>query len=237
MTDDVRELRLMLTTEHDCSYIEGERARTLFVDPDARLTPELYSSLARMGFRRSGRYVYRPHCAACAACIPVRVPAATFVWRRRHRRIWRHNRDLAVHIRSPEDLDEYYQLYARYIEARHADGDMYPPSRQQFRDFLICEWMETWFVEFRDTQQQLLAVAVVDRVDDGLSALYTFFEPEAERRALGVYAVLWQLERARQQELPFLYLGYWVRECQKMRYKADYRPLQMMLGDRWVDLR
>ena len=230
---DLAQLKFFATPEHDCSYLEGRQATTLFVDPAARVDNKLYSKLSALGFRRSGRHIYRPHCVACSACIPIRIPVADFAARRRQRRIRQRNADLEVRLRAPEMTDENYALYASYITERHADGDMYPPSPEQFRAFLLCEWSDTCFVEFR-AQGRLVAVAVMDRVQDGLSALYTFFDPELSQRALGVYAILWQIDHARELGKPFLYLGYWIKQCQKMSYKTSYRPLEMFVGERWA---
>jgi len=127
---------------------------------------------------------------------------------------------------------EIYSLYARYIDSRHGDGDMYPPSEEQFTGFLISHWSDTRFFCFRDSER-LLAVAVVDRLQDGLSAVYTFYDPDEPGRGLGNLAVLWQLERCRREGLPYLYLGYWVQDCRKMAYKGDFRPLEQLRDNAW----
>ena len=230
---DLAQLRFFATPPHDCSYLDGRKATTLFVDPAAEIDNAMYSALSSLGFRRSGRHVYRPHCADCSACIPVRIPAADFAPRRRQQRIRRRNDDLTVRIADPVLTDENYALYARYIEARHADGDMYPPSPDQFSSFLLCDWSETRFVEFRE-QGTLVAVAVTYHVHAGPSAIYTFFDPDQPRRSLGVHCILWQLEHARRTGRAYVYLGYWIKQCQKMSYKTDYRPLEMFMGERWV---
>lgn len=230
---DLAQLKFFATPPHPCSYLDDRRATTLFVDPAAEIDNGLYSALSALGFRRSGRHVYRPHCDGCTACIPVRIPSAEFLPRRSQQRILRRNADLKVRIRPPRLTEENYALYARYIEQRHSDGDMYPPSPDQFRSFLLCEWSETLFVEFH-AGNQLLAVAVTDQVGDGLSAIYTFYDPDAARRSLGVHAILWQLQHASETGRPYLYLGYWIKQCQKMSYKTDYRPLEMFVGERWI---
>lgn len=230
---NLAQLRFFATPPHACSYLEDRRATTLFVDPAAEIDNDLYSSLSALGFRRSGRHVYRPHCEGCNACIPVRIPAAEFVPRRAQRRIRRRNADLEVRITEPRLTEENYALYARYIAARHADGDMYPPSPDQFRSFLLCEWSDTLFAEFR-ADGELIAVAVTDQVSDGLSAIYTFYDPDQGHRSPGVLAILWQIEHARTLGRTHLYLGYWIRQCQKMSYKTDYRPLEMFVGERWI---
>ena len=232
---DLSQLKFFATPPHACSYLEDERATTLFVDPAARIDPPLYSALSQLGFRRSGRHLYRPHCQACNACIPVRVRIEDFTPSRSQRRVERRNAGLTVTSAPPRLSDESYALYARYIEARHADGDMYPPSPDQFASFLFSDWSDTRFLSFRD-DGRLVAVAVVDLVADGLSAIYTFYDPDEDARSLGRYAILWQLADARRRGLPHLYLGYWIKQCRKMNYKTDFRPLEMFLGERWVQV-
>ncbi|TVS16844.1 MAG: arginyltransferase [Gammaproteobacteria bacterium] len=232
---DLAQLKFFATPKHACSYLEQREATTLFVDPAAPIDNPLYSALSSMGFRRSGRHIYRPHCESCSACIPIRVPVSRFDARRSQRRVWMRNQDLSVRLTAPELTAENYALYARYINQRHADGDMHPPSPEQFRSFLLCDWSDTRFVEFRD-RDRLLAVAVMDQIQDGLSAIYTFFDPEVQSRSLGVHAVLWQIAHAEELRLPFLYLGYWIKQCQKMNYKSSYRPLEMFIGERWIEV-
>lgn len=228
-------LKVFATHPHECSYLPDEQATTLFVDPAAHVDVLLYSQLSELGFRRSGPHLYRPHCAGCEACIPARIPAAHFKPNRQQRRIWQRNQDLRVEDRTDLSDDTFYDLYARYIEGRHRDGDMYPPTRQQFESFLTREWGVTHYYCFYD-KEKLLAVAVVDVINAGLSAIYTFFDPDMEARSLGVYAVLWQIEHARQLGLHGVYLGYWIKQCRKMAYKINYRPIELLISGRWVAL-
>ncbi len=220
------------TPEHDCSYLPGRRAVTVFVDPAQPKTPEMYSALAPHGFRRSGVHLYVPRCPGCAACVPVRVPAAEFRGRRRHRRVRRLNRDLAVRLCEPVFEASHYALYCRYQRARHRGGGMDAPSPETYLGFLASDWSETLFYEF-SLDGAPLAVAVLDVLADGLSAVYTFFEPSEQRRALGVNAVLFALEETARRGLPWLYLGYWVSGCRKMEYKREYLPQERLVGGRW----
>jgi|SRR5690554_1511052 len=229
---DLSALRFFRTPAHTCSYLEAREATTLFVDPATPLSNALYSSLSQRGFRRSGEFLYRPHCQSCNACIPVRIPVAQFDWRRRHRRLLKRNADLQVESRPARFDRELYNLYARYIGSRHGDGDMYPPSEEQFTGFLISQWSDTRFFCFR-AAGQLLAVAVVDRLEDGLSAVYTFYDPDQPDRGLGNLAVLWELQRCELEGLPYLYLGYWVDGCRKMTYKGDFRPQEQLRDGIW----
>lgn len=228
-------LRVFATHPHPCSYLPGERATTLFIDPNTHIDGALYSELSELGFRRSGPHVYRPHCARCRACVPARIPVADFQPNRSQRRIWHRNKDLRVSDEKSIDGDEYYGLYERYISARHHDGDMYPPSREQFDSFLTSEWDLTHYYCFR-RGDQLLAVAVVDQMSNGLSAIYTFYDPDENRRSLGTYAILWQIEQARQRELPAVYLGYWIHDCRKMNYKVQFRPTELLMNGHWSRL-
>lgn len=223
------------TPEHPCSYLADRQATTMFVDPRAHVDRNLYTQLTELGFRRSGSHYYRPHCRGCNACIPVRVPVERFQTDRSQRRVWRDNRDLTL-IQTPVRFDEeIYDLYERYIIERHHDGDMYPPSREQFTAFLIEGSIDGFFLEMRRAGR-LIAVAVVDVLDTGFSAIYTFFEPGEEKRSLGTFAILWQVQEVHRRGLCHLYLGYWIRECRKMNYKTRFRPLEQLINGRWIEL-
>ncbi len=227
------ELRFFTTPSHACSYLPDHEATTLFVDPMAQVDRTIYSALSEVGFRRSGNHIYRPYCEACTACIPVRVPTSIFTMSRRQRRIWKKNSDVRVSPAVPAVSDEYFTLYSRYITERHADGDMYPADISQFRSFLVEGRPEACFYELR-LGDKLLAVAVVDELDNALSAIYTFFEPDMPERSLGVFAVLWLLDEAKRRSLEHVYLGYWIKDCQKMSYKSDYQPFELFNQNRWV---
>jgi len=229
------QLLVFATRPHPCGYLPEQQATTLFVDPDAPMDAELYEQLTLIGFRRSGSHVYRPHCSRCRACISARIPVADFAPNRSQRRLFRRNRNLRARLVEDLEAPEYYRLYERYLCARHRDGDMYPPSSEQFHDFLGSQWQTTRYVRF-DLEDSLLAVAVIDLLDRGLSAIYTFYDPAPEHsvRSLGTYAILWQVEWARQLGLDDVYLGYWIRNCPRMSYKSNFRPLELLLHDRWV---
>jgi arginine-tRNA-protein transferase len=217
---------------HACPYLPDRDARLAWVDRECVAVPGVYARLVEQGFRRSGGDIYRPHCESCAACIPVRIPVAGFAPDRSQRRAWRRNDDLAV-IETPAQFhDDHYRLYLRYQASRHADGGMVRMSPEEYLGFLACDWQRTLFIEFR-CQERLLAVAVADRFDDGLSAVYAFFDPDEERRSLGTFAVLYLVARAAQFGLPWCYLGYWIAGSPKMAYKQCFRPLEARVGGRW----
>lgn len=233
MTTPPARLRLYATPGHPCSYLAGREATTVFVDPYRAKDPVLYTVLSRLGFRRSGAHIYRPGCARCSACVPVRIPVARFRPRRIHRRVRAANRDLSFRIR-PAGFDQaHYSLYARYVAARHPGGGMDNPSPKQYRDFLTSPWCDTSFFEY-SLGGVVLAVSVIDRLDDALSCVYTFFEPAYAQRSLGTHAILHAIDVARRNSLEWLYLGYYIADSPKMRYKADYRPQERFVGGRWL---
>jgi len=231
----VRSVRLYRTAPHDCSYLPGRRAATLFVDPEVPLTASINSQLSERGFRRSGAHLYKPDCAGCQSCISTRIVVNDFQPARRHRKIINRNADLRARETNSLDYPESYQLYCSYIEKRHADGDMYPPSTEQYTSFISVKPEGTRFVEFF-LNECLVAVAVMDQLQLGLSAVYTFYDPDLERRSLGNFVILWQIEKTRAMNLPYLHLGYWVKDSPKMRYKSSFRPIEMFVNSRWVRL-
>jgi arginine-tRNA-protein transferase len=227
-------IKFFVTPSHSCSYIAEQQATTLFLDPHIQPDSHLYTLLSEQGFRRSGSHFYRPYCSDCNACIAARVPAALFTINKRQRRIWNKNQDLEAVVVTPTFTQEHYALYERYISERHQDGDMYPPSEEQYRSFLTEGWSEHGLlIEFRK-ESQLLAVAIADKLESALSAVYTFFDPDYSNRSLGSYAILWQLDYCIEHELTVLYLGYWIKECPKMRYKSEYRPLELFINGQWL---
>lgn len=220
------------TPIHECGYLPGNQAITLFVDPAMPKNTSIYSELSQYGFRRSGENLYRPNCLRCHACIPVRVPVDEFQPNRGQRRTWRRNQDLEVVSVTPRFRTEHYVLYKRYLATRHKGGGMDNPSQKSFMDFLTSNWAKSIFYELR-LQQRLLAVAVVDRLNDGFSAVYTFFDPRFSCRSLGKFAILLEIDEARRRGLKWVYLGYWIRQCSKMDYKNQFQPLEYYWRGRW----
>ncbi|WP_192036356.1 arginyltransferase [Halomonas sp. YLGW01] len=230
----VRDLRFFLTVPHACSYLAGQEATTLFLDPQEAPGQGIYDTLALLGFRRSGRHLYRPHCEGCRACVSVRIPVEDFAPGRSQRRLMHRNADLTLTERDARYDPEHYALYARYVRERHADGDMFPPSHEQYRTFLTLDHAYARLLEFR-LGGRLVAVTAIDRLGHGLSAIYTFFDPSPAlaRRSLGTFAILSLIERAATEDLPHVYLGYWIRECRKMDYKRHFQPLEYLDGRVW----
>lgn len=232
MSSPPRGLQFYLSHPHECGYLDDQLSISLFADPHWPMDTATYGRLVQVGFRRSGRMVYRPHCPDCSACEPVRIPISDFKPRRSQRRALSRNTDLEV---TPTELrydEEHYALYQRYLESRHAGGPMEESGPKGYQNFLTVSCCDTRLVEFRD-QGRLVMVAVVDYLPDGLSAVYLFYDPSEGQRSLGVYGVLWQIEEARRLGLPYVYLGYWIKACRKMAYKTEYQPLEHYLDKHW----
>lgn len=228
-------IHLYLTSEHDCGYLPGRRATNLVPDPQRQMDLELYSQLIGMGYRRSGDYTYRPHCADCSQCQPCRIPVNRFDARRNQKRCLNRNRDLLISTVPAGYDDEHFDLYRRYINSRHADGDMVNPSPDDFSNFLYSKWSNTHFIELRK-DGRLLAVAVADFIETGLSAVYSYYDPEESRRSLGTLCILKLIEQAKTMQQDYLYMGYWIEHCQKMSYKSSFQPLEIFIDHRWIDV-
>lgn len=234
MNDQVK-INFFASTPEPCSYLDDRKSVSAFANPHMDMDMETYNELIRHGFRRSGGYIYRPHCPHCQECISVRVPVKKHLFSRSERRVIRRNADLDVKIINGKYREDHFDLYRRYINSRHSDGSMANPSKSDYHRFLICDWTDTLFFEYR-LNRILIAVAVCDLTDSGLSAVYTFFDPDYANRSLGHFAILTQIHETRLRDLDFLYLGYWIRDCSKMSYKRRYRPLEAYLNDHWVSL-
>lgn len=229
---EVSRLPLGLSQPFECSYRPEKKEQLLIVQ--SKMNPGHFEGLMSLGFRRSGSDVYRPHCPECRSCEPVRVLVKEFVPSRSQRRVLARNRDLTWRVVS-QPTDEHRALYHRYIRGRHCDGPMYPPTDEQFNRFLPCDWLDQRYLEGR-LDGKLVLVAVTDRLSQALSAVYTFFEPELDKRSLGVCGILKQLEYAKSEGKHFLYLGYQIEECRKMAYKTQYRPYQTLTTGGWHTL-
>jgi len=233
MRSDV--VRLFQTLPHPCGYFAERTAQNLVIDPSVPQLADLYEFGLKRGYRRAGGHVYVPHCMNCRACVACRIPVATFAPDRNQRRCARRNADLQVSIEPAEITDERFELYSRYLHARHRHGGMDDATPEDFSRFLYTDWSPTRFIEFRD-QGRLLAVAVTDFCEGGLSSVYTFYDPDADSRGLGTFAILTQVEIARREQLGHVYLGFWIRNHPKMDYKARFRPLQVLHLGNWRDI-
>jgi len=236
-------LQLYLTAPYPCSYLPQRMARSQVAAPSFLITSSVYSGLVQHGFRRSGTFTYRPRCDSCSACVPVRVEAALFTPSRAQRRSRQRHLGLEASLHALQDHEEYFALYQRYQATRHPNGGMENDSRGQYRNFLLHSHVDTILVEFRepfdraqDRQGVLRMVSIIDILEDGLSSVYTFYEPDLAQTSFGTYNVLWQIELCRKLQLDYLYLGYWIEASKKMAYKTNFRPLHGLIQGEWQTL-
>ena len=226
-------LQFYATSPYTCSYLPDRQARSQVATPTHLINTEIYSSLVRTGFRRSGLFAYQPHCDNCQACVPVRLPVKDFSPDRSQRRNWK---KWAGHLSArelPLEFDpEHFALYQRYQAARHSGGGMDQDNHEHYEHFLLQSRVDTRLIEFRD-QGQLVMVSLIDVLEDGLSSVYTFFDPDQPQAGFGTFNILWQVAQTRAIELPYLYLGYWIAESPKMAYKSRFRPLEGLRDGQW----
>jgi leucyl-tRNA---protein transferase len=229
--NELENIQFYITVPGSCPYIPERESRSLIASEDIVGAGAYYSELIQLGFRRSGLYIYRPQCSNCQACLSMRVLTQDFCISRSQKRALKQHQHLEARIQDISFSEEEYQLYLNYQLARH-DGILEDNSRQHYYDFLINTSVNTLKVCFYDNEQ-LKMVSILDRVKDGLSAVYTFYDTRDKTASYGTYCILWLIQWCQRQKLPYLYLGYWIKESQKMAYKEKFSPKEILVQGKW----
>lgn len=232
MTNPPLSIPLYVSVSHQCDYLPARQSQSAFIDPAQVISPDLYEYLLSVGFRRSGKFVYKPHCEGCQACIPCRLAVNTFKISKSQKRILNKNKDLTSTIIPSQFSQEHFDLYLKYQKYRHAGGSMEKFDQASYRDFICQSIGQGYFIETR-LNGELVAVAVTDVYKNANSAVYTFFDPELQKRSLGTYSILKQIELTKEQKKLYLYLGYYIKECKKMAYKISFKPLEKYQNEQW----
>ncbi len=231
----LNQLQFYLSTPYPCSYLAGQTAQSLTATPPNLVNADIYNHLIKHGFRRSGNFAYRPHCPNCQACISIRVLLKDFTPNRSQKRAFKQHQRLTVRVLPIHYNETHFALYSAYIKARHADGQDNPANqseKEQYHSFLCQSHVDSVLLEFSE-HDQIKMVSVVDMIDDGVSAVYTFFDTTETKASLGTYNILWQIEWAKSLNLPYLYLGYWIEDSKKMAYKQNFQPQEMLINNNW----
>ena len=231
----INQLQFYATAPYACSYLPKRLAKSQVATPSHKINSSIYSDLVRVGFRRSGAFTYRPICDSCSACVPVRIDTKYFKPSRSQKRVMTRHSRITTEVMDLKNSAEHYDLYLQYQSTRHSGGGMDQDSREQYRHFLLQSNVDTKLVEFRDSKG-IVAVSIIDKLEDGLSSVYTFFDTEDRSASYGTYSICWQIELCKKIGLRYLYLGYWIKESKKMSYKTRFHPIEGLIQDRWIPL-
>ncbi len=235
----LHKLQFYVTTPYKCGYLPNKLAQSLIAAPHHLVDSQVYSGLITQGFRRSGKFAYRPHCETCNACIPIRLMLSEFSPNRSQKRAFKQHADLNAFIIPLTFSQNHFELYNNYQHLRHTDEDNLNQSSpkdeaEQYRQFLCQSNVESLMIEFREANNQVKIVSVIDVVHDGVSAVYTFYDATDSKASYGTYSIIWLAEWTKNLNLPYLYLGYWIQENQKMAYKQQFKPQEKLIDGEWV---
>jgi arginine-tRNA-protein transferase len=225
-------LKFHLTQPYTCSYLPEKIARSQVAAPDHQVDAKTYERLIQAGFRRSGAFTYRPCCDHCHACVPARISVDRFMPNRSQRRTSKRHQNLSTTEHALHFHPDHYSLYQHYQKKRHSHGDMDSDNREQYHDFLLQSNVDSSLIEFHENER-LRMISIVDKFSNGLSSVYTFFDPDVPNASFGTYNILWQIELCRELGMPYVYLGYWIKENLKMSYKASFQPLEILINGQW----
>lgn len=231
----LQKLQFYVTTPYTCGYIAKNRAQSLIATPYSAVDADIYSELIKQGFRRSGAFSYRPHCENCIKCVPVRLVLENFTPTRSQKRAAKQHSDLTVTILPLAFHQQHFELYAAYQALRHAEDNLEDKNdEEQYRQFICQSNVESVMVEFKDAKNQVKIISIVDVVSDGASAVYTFFDATEQKASYGTHAIMWLASWTKDLNLPYLYLGYWIQESQKMAYKEKFTVQEKLIDGEWV---
>jgi leucyl-tRNA---protein transferase len=234
----LQKLQFYVTTPYKCGYLTNKLAQSLIAAPHHLVNTEVYGDLVNQGFRRSGKFAYRPHCEMCSGCVPVRIIVNKFMPTRSQKRAFKQHADLDVRILPLGYHQSHFELYIHYQNARHSDNDTLDKNNmlddaEQYRQFLCQSNVESVMVEFRDSKHEVKIVSVVDIIKDGASAVYTFYDTEDSKTSYGTHSIMWLVEWTKSLNLPYLYLGYWIKDSSKMAYKQNFQPQEKLVNGEW----
>lgn len=235
----LHKLQFYVTTPYKCGYLPNKLAQSLIATPHHLVNAQVYNGLIQQGFRRSGKFAYRPHCENCNACIPVRLVLNEFAPARSQKRSFKQHGNLTARVMPLSYNQSHFELYTSYQSLRHAEAELgistdKRDAAEQYRQFLCESNVESLMIEFRDAENQIKIVSVIDVVGDGVSAVYTFYDATQPKASYGTYAIMWLAEWTKSLGLPYLYLGYWIKESPKMAYKQQFKPQEKLVDGEWV---
>lgn len=232
---NLKDLDYYITAEYECGYLPQQSASSLVAAPAHLIDAKAYSSLVKYGFRRSGLFTYKPNCLSCNACIPIRLDVNRFSPSRNQKRVLKRSPKLYYNMLELDLFEDHLRLYEKYQLTRHAEGDMAHNIEKQYKSFLLASSVDSILIEYRTENNELQIVSLIDVLENGLSSVYTFFDPES-KFSLGTYSILSQVQLCKEMGLNWLYLGYWIEECQKMAYKSNFKPHQILKNNSWIDV-